>query len=285
MTSCLLCADRNVKPSFELDGYQIARCVACGFEFNRDFRNGDGANGTFGAEYYLERHKAAFDAPLNDYTQDPSLPVFKRRLRQIAERCPSGTLLDVGCGPGTFLRAAHDAGWRAEGVEISRFAAERARAAHGLPVFNGELTALDRPAGSVDVITFWDSLEHVNDPLATLNAAHRLLRPGGLILVATDNFDCLVGDIAIVLYRMSGGRVRYPMRRVFIDRNRSYFTLDTLNGFLARARFRTVWSERMEYPIEKIDTNLAERVVLQGLYAAAALLRRQAQVTLLAERA
>jgi 2-polyprenyl-3-methyl-5-hydroxy-6-metoxy-1,4-benzoquinol methylase len=284
MMSCLLCGSCSLQPQYVLGGYSIARCRACGLEFNPDFRDGDGQDGSFGPEYYLERHKAAFAAPFRDYREDPSLAVFMKRLDQIAERRQPGTLIDVGCGPGTFLRAASERGWRVQGVEISRFAVERARATHGLPIFTGMLQALDWPSESVDVITFWDSLEHVLDPLDTLRAARRLLRPDGLILVATDNFDCLVADMAVTLYRTTLGRFQYPMRRVFIDRNRSYFTIHTLQHLLRRAEFRTVWLERMEYPLEKIDTTWAERLALRAIYAAAGAFGRQAQVTLLAER-
>ena len=283
-TACLLCGGGNVAARYYLGHYRIARCGGCGLEFNADFRHGDGSDGTFGKEYFTERHHAAFEGALTDYRNDPSVPVFGRRLEQIEKRTARGRLIDVGCGPGTFLRVAKERGWQVEGVDISNFAAAQARAAHGIHVTVGDLSTVDKPAESLDVITLWDSLEHVGDPAATLAAAHRLLRPGGLMLVATDNFDCLVADIASWMYRASFGRLQYGMRRVFIDRNRSYFTEETLAGLLQRAGFRIVWQERMEYPLEKIETTLAERLLLQGLYWAAAALGRQAQVTVLAER-
>jgi 2-polyprenyl-3-methyl-5-hydroxy-6-metoxy-1,4-benzoquinol methylase len=284
-TACLLCGGANIAPRYYLGEYRIAHCGGCGLEFNADFRHGDSEEGTFGQEYFTERHHAAFEAALTDYRKDPSVPVFTRRLEQLEARTRRGTLIDVGCGPGTFLRVARDHGWKVEGVDISHFAAAQAQASHGIVVNVGDLQALDRAAESVDVITMWDSLEHVGDPAATLAAAHRLLRPGGLLLVATDNFDCLVADIASWMYRLSFGRLRYGMRRVFIDRNRSYFTGHTLNELLQRAGFRSVWEERMEYPLDKIETTPAERLLLKTLYMGAAILGRQAQVTVIAERA
>src|SRR5690606_39988294 len=113
----------------------------------------------------------------------------------------------------------------------------------------------------------------------------RLLRPGGLIVIATDNFDCLVADIGVAMYRATGRRIRYPVERVFIDRNRTYFTDETLTALLRQLGFKIVYSEKMEYPLQKIRTNLIERAVLAALYAAAYVTHRQAQVTVFAARA
>jgi hypothetical protein len=103
-----------------------------------------------------------------------------------------------------------------------------------------------------------------------------------MVVVATDNFDCLVADLSVALYRLSGGRWRYPVERVFIDRNRTYFTERSLRDLLERLALDVVFFEKMEYPLRKIKTTAAERLVLAGLYGLAHLTRRQAQVTLFA---
>ena len=279
---CPLCGGGG-RVRFRLQDYEIHRCDACGAEYNAWFTGGGGAGELFDREYFEVRHKEAFAAQFDDYRNDPSAPVFIRRLAQIEARIGVGTVLDVGPGLGTFVRLASDRGWRAEGVEVSAFAADFIRRQHRVPVFTGDLASF---AGSVgrrfDLITFWDSLEHVSRPLEVLQAARRLLGPGGLIVVATDNFDCLVADLSVAFYRLSGGRWRYPVERVFIDRNRTYFTERSLRALLERLALDVVFFEKMEYPLRKIKTTLAERLVLAGLYGLARLTRRQAQVTLFA---
>jgi SAM-dependent methyltransferase len=269
-----------------LAGYRIATCRQCGFEFHDGFRGGGGDRDMFSAEYYTQRHGSAFENQLAGHdAQDPSAPVYARWLDEIATRTGDnkGRILDVGCALGTFLALARDRGFDPRGVEISQFASSFARDRRGLDVFTGDLEHFTAPDGSFDVITFWDALEHVTHPLENLKTARRLLRRGGLLLVTTDNFDALVADAARVAYRASGGVVRYAMQRVFIDANRSYFTEATLRSALASAGFRVVVFEKMEYPIDKIRTNALERVVLETFYAAAAVLHRQAQMTVLAE--
>lgn len=268
---------------FRLAAYEIHRCRSCGTEYNASFSGGGGDGQLFSRDYFEVQHREAFAAQFDDYRNDPSLPVFRRRLDQIESLIGIGSVLDIGPGLGAFVRLASDRGWRAEGVEVSAFAADFIRRQHGLPVFTGDLVAFaETSSRSYDLITFWDSVEHVSHPLEALQAARRLLRPGGLLVIATDNFDCLVADLAAAFYRLSGGRWRYPVERVFIDRNRTYFTERSLHGLLERLQLQVVRFQKMEYPLRKIRTNTAERLVLAGLYGLARVTRRQAQMTIFA---
>jgi SAM-dependent methyltransferase len=281
---CPLCRSPRTRVSYQLTGYRIVVCDDCGFEFHDGFTGGGGAGDLFSAEYYTERHGTAFGSQLaGDYARDPSAPVYARWLDVIAARSGPGRILDVGSALGTFLAMARDRGFTPRGVEISQFASSFARDRRGLDVFTGDLEHLVADDGSFDVVTFWDALEHVTHPMENLRTARRLLRTGGLLLVTTDNFDALVADVARVLYRGSGGLLSYGMQRVFIDANRSYFTEATLRRALRDAGFRVVIFEKMEYPIDKIRTNPVERLLLEGFYAAAKVLHRQAQMTVLAE--
>ena len=282
MHGCPLCGSPG-KLRFRLQSYDIHRCQSCNADFNASFVGGGADGQLFSREYFEVQHKEAFAHQLQDYRLDPSLPVFARRLAQIEQAIGVGRVVDVGPGLGTFLRLARDRGWHAEGVEMSAFASDYIRRTHRLDVFTGDLTQFAAQTEQLfDLITFWDSVEHVAEPLEVLEAARRLLSPTGYLVIATDNFDCLVANIGVALYRASGGRVRYPIERVFIDRNRTYFTQQSLLALLARLGWRVVYSEKMEYPLRKIRTTRLERAVLATIYAAAHVTGRQAQLTLFA---
>jgi 2-polyprenyl-3-methyl-5-hydroxy-6-metoxy-1,4-benzoquinol methylase len=282
--ACPVCKASDTYIKYAFGDYAIARCRVCDLDFHDAFGGGGGEQDTFSEDYYKNVQGPAFEQQFGDYTRDPSAPVYSRWLEIIKARVGPGHILDVGCALGTFLKIAESKGFAPEGVEISRFAATFAREKRGLTVFNGDLEAFPAVAGSFDVVTFWDSIEHVTHPLENLQTAHRLLRPGGLVLLTTDNFDCLVADVGRLMYHATFGAVKYGMRRVYIPPNRTYFTEATFRDLMRRTGFRVVEFEKMEYPLDKIRTNAMERLILRSFYAAAKVLGRQAQITVVAEK-
>jgi len=101
-----------------------------------------------------------------------------------------GRLLDFGCGIGRYVAQMAAAGWKAEGLDPASKAVSAGRRA-GLTIHQGTLPGTDLPDGRYDVITMWHALEHVPSPKATLEAARRLLRPGGRLMVVVPRFDSL----------------------------------------------------------------------------------------------
>jgi 2-polyprenyl-3-methyl-5-hydroxy-6-metoxy-1,4-benzoquinol methylase len=110
-------------------------------------------------------------------------------------------LLDVGSGYGYFRVAASERGWFSDGVEISRHAASVARDEFGLGTFVGTLEEFNgQHPKPYDVITLFDIIEHVVDPVALLQMVNGLLAPGGLCIIRTPNLIALEADIFTSYY-------------------------------------------------------------------------------------
>ena len=110
------------------------------------------------------------------------------RLAEIdRRRPPPATLLEIGSGYGMFLAAASGAGYDVRGVELSRTGADHAVLRLGLEVFCGQLA--DAPAESADVVCFWDTLEHVPDPVEFLREVRRRLAPDGVFALSIPYFS------------------------------------------------------------------------------------------------
>lgn len=114
-----------------------------------------------------------------------------RSILWLDEKGLPGCLLDVGCGNGEFLVNMRDLGWEVVGIEQDPVAADIGRQKNGLTIHTGEVEGLGLMKNSFDVVTMSHVMEHLVDPLQTLIALHRLLKPGGKIVMATPNSSSL----------------------------------------------------------------------------------------------
>lgn len=97
-------------------------------------------------------------------------------------------LLDVGCSNGAFIHAAGKMGMNCEGVEPAKEAAQAAQEA-GLKVTQGFLEEAHFPDSSFDIVTIFEVIEHLKDPLSLLKECKRLLKPDGILGIRTGNTD------------------------------------------------------------------------------------------------
>lgn len=113
----------------------------------------------------------------------------RRLSRHTKHLGPSAAVVDIGCGDGfhlDLLRTRRAKGWRLEGIDIDGRAVAAARA-RGLSVHQEPVESTTLEPGTFDLALMIQTIEHVADPPTTLAAAGRLLRPGGRIVIVTDN--------------------------------------------------------------------------------------------------
>ena len=103
---------------------------------------------------------------------------------------PGARIVDVGCGTGGNLPMLARFG-AVTGVERSPAAAERARARGAGPIVVASAEATGLAAGTADLVTMLDVLEHLDDDRAGLAEVWRLLRPGGRLVLTVPAFMVL----------------------------------------------------------------------------------------------
>ena len=103
---------------------------------------------------------------------------------------PSGRprLLDVGFGDASFLRFMSSAGWDTTGLEVDEEAVVAARSV-GLDVASGSVEDAPFEDETFDAITLSHVVEHLHDPIGSLQKCFRLLRADGVLWLATPNLD------------------------------------------------------------------------------------------------
>lgn len=191
--TCCLCGEAGA-PVYDLPPYGVRRCSRCTLVFVSPRLRGAALSEFYDQVDYFE------GGVYGDQSRWSPAMLLQQvwttgRLRRIARtRRPRGPvagqrLLEFGSGYGLFLAAARDAGYRVEGVELSRPAA-RESSSRGLDVYCGQL--VDAPlTGPYDVICGWDTLEHVPDPLAVLRRIRDLITDDGTVALSTPYFSSL----------------------------------------------------------------------------------------------
>jgi 2-polyprenyl-3-methyl-5-hydroxy-6-metoxy-1,4-benzoquinol methylase len=138
-----------------------------------------------------------------------------------------GRLLDFGCGGGSYLCEMANRGWRVTGLDVSREVVASIQDNLGFDALSGTLPHPDLHPGSFEVITMWQSLEHVHQPLRVLRAAYELLVPGGKLIAAVPNYDCFTSRWF--------GENWYGLD---VPRHLTHFTPRTLGAMLQTSGFR-----------------------------------------------
>lgn len=203
-TPCLLCGWDDAELRAEAADYSpasgsglrfaIVQCRRCGLLYTNPRPTPDTIGQFYPATYrpHAPRGKRAIRLPSRFWSRLLGRPSPERRGR--LPWIGTGRLLDFGCGGGSYLRRMAELGWRVAGVDVSPRAVQSIREEMGLEIHLGSLPHPDLMTDSFDVVTMWQSLEHVHQPLAVLRAAFELLRPGGKIIVAVPNRDSLAAN-------------------------------------------------------------------------------------------
>jgi 2-polyprenyl-3-methyl-5-hydroxy-6-metoxy-1,4-benzoquinol methylase len=234
---CNLCGADDTLHVAEIEGLHIVKCRQCGLVYvnpryrqqqlqeiyTEEYYDHDGINN--GLEFF------GYDNYVDD--EENIKTTFAKRLSTIERYASKGRLLDVGCATGFFLDLARNCGWTVVGSEVSEFSARYAGQTLGLDVRLGTLEQLGFQSEAFDVVTMWDVIEHVPDPLAELSEVRRILRDGGVLSIITP-------DVGSLVARVLGARWE-EFRRV--REHVYFFSRRTMREALRKAGFRVLRTE------------------------------------------
>lgn len=151
----------------------------------------------------------------------------QERYRYIVERLKLNPkkvrILDVGCGGGVFLSALKDQGVSAKGLEINPAQVRYCRSI-GLDVTGTPLN--EEKDKTYNVITMFDVLEHLSNPIETIRLVQRKLKPGGYLVAYTPNIHSLA-------YRLMSDKQNtlLPFEHFCFFNDRSFKYLARRTGF------------------------------------------------------
>ncbi|TET79527.1 methyltransferase domain-containing protein [candidate division TA06 bacterium] len=208
--------------------YRIHKCLECKLEYAEPMRLED-------ATYYQSRKFYQLKRILAEKKILPSLRT-KWEFGQFLKYSPNrgGKLLDIGCGEGQFLYYARKLGYDVYGVDMDELSVDVAKKYFHLDnIYAGDFDSFYEKGGKrqFECITFFELLEHVEDPKRFLSRVRQLLKPGGYIALSAPNAE----RITVRLHLRE--KYDYPPHHL------TRWGPESLRGFIEREGFEIVKHE------------------------------------------
>jgi 2-polyprenyl-3-methyl-5-hydroxy-6-metoxy-1,4-benzoquinol methylase len=203
--------------------FTFLRCTDCGLVF----QNPEGAKKSY-SQIYPQFYGAYANGSSRDYEDKINTHANAIRGRALETFLASGTLFDVGCGSGFFLKFMKRRGWDVSGLDPAKehvaFAKERLKIKN---VHQGFWPAADRHMKKVDAVSFLHVIEHLQNPGRALLEAKEMMHSGGVIIIETPNVE----SWPIRIFRSRALTLDAPRHMVL-------FSLKTLSIALEKAGFK-----------------------------------------------
>jgi 2-polyprenyl-3-methyl-5-hydroxy-6-metoxy-1,4-benzoquinol methylase len=180
---CTLCDSNDNHLYLEYYGYKLFQCESCHAIFANIVFNEKYNQLIYDNDMYEENTKRE----ILDTYQYRKEKFGKERFEYITNKCefsPGKILLDLGCGPGYFLKYLDEQNIQCKGLELTQYLVDICKNS-GLNVSQSTLEKeLDQ---QYDIITMFDVLEHLHEPIDFFKLANRKIKKGGHILAFTPN--------------------------------------------------------------------------------------------------
>jgi len=237
--------------------YRVKRCRRCHLVYTTPRPTGEELASFYSGQYFVGGdHRFGYEdyggcslGALNAERMWNLLRLWEPAINEV-----SHSLLDVGCATGEFARAALNAGWQASGVEPS--AEARKQASRG-----GVVTydALSDVRGSYGLITMFQVLEHMVDPLIALSGARRLIAEGGLLVIEVPQW----GSLGRRLRGARWSQLRPPEHITFFER-RSLTIALSHSGWKVQ-RLSSIYEHLVDRSIEAMHRRQSIRALAYGI--------------------
>ncbi len=199
LTPCPVCGSTHAEAVAHIDGKTgeplvTVNCNGCGLGRIDPLPTVQALEAWY-ASHYRQDYKGAFQPALRHVLRAGRNALdrwgwLQQQLSSHGLGLPSGaSTLDIGASSGEFVYLAQARGHHAHGIEPHAGYASHARDTLGLRVENGSLHQLlpQKHEGQFDLVSMFHVLEHLTDPLATLQLIKRKTAPGGCLLIEVPN--------------------------------------------------------------------------------------------------
>lgn len=221
-----------------LEDFSVVRCEGCAFIYTYPIPE-------FSPELFKELYNLDYWKENETIVDFKNMGEKRRFLTEAlallkTDQAPP-RLLDVGCGTGEFLQAARELGIDALGIDVDASIERYAKEKHGFNVVTGMLDEGSFEADRFDIVVLSHVIEHLPDPNPLLAVIRRILKPGGVFLVATPNGDSFLCDLHILRSALSRrAKKGYNLTSFTPPFHLNAFNPSSLRTILERNRFKVL---------------------------------------------
>ena len=175
------------------ESFDILECHDCSLRFTSPIPNKEDIGDYYKSDDYIS-HTGKANSIINKiyiFVQYFTLRSKRKIVKRISQK-KSGSILDIGCGTGEFLKTMKQAGWNINGVEINKEARKLAELNTNLAILNQ--TEFFKSTRKYDLITLWHSLEHLHELEKFLNKIFTSLSTNGIVIIAVPNYKSFDAD-------------------------------------------------------------------------------------------
>jgi 2-polyprenyl-3-methyl-5-hydroxy-6-metoxy-1,4-benzoquinol methylase len=181
LANYLSCVDYTVSKK----EFQVQKCSQCGFIFTNPRPSEDAIGPYYESEDYIS-HSGTSKGLVNRLYHLVRNYSIKSKRRLIARYSPGKKILDIGSGTGEFLNELDQKGYSVIGLEPNEAARKQSISNYTLSILEpGKSQEFNED--SFDAVTMWHVLEHVHRLNEQVSEINRLLKTGGVAVIAVPN--------------------------------------------------------------------------------------------------
>ena len=231
-TTCLICNSSKLRALAEYKKDHLVICQECSVVFANKIPS------------HQELTNFYQGYGRDDYLSELTIKRYHELLDHFEKYRRTGKMIDVGCGIGYFLEEAKKRGWDVYGSEFTSEAVSICRK-KGIKMTEGTLDINNYDLEEFDIVTSFEVIEHINNPMEEMNKFHKLLRKGGLLYITTPNFNSILRHLLKGKYNV----ISFPEHLL-------YFTRKTLNFALAENKFKVLGTSSTGISISRAKEGL-----------------------------
>lgn len=233
-SNCPICDSSAFSDLKDYTTHYLVQCKSCDFVFAKKIPSNE----------ELIAHYETY--PRSNSISAITIKRYHELLDKLEPFRKSNNLIDVGCGDGFFLETAKKRNWNVYGTEYTDIAIKIC-SEKGIHMKQGKLNPNDYTEGFFDVITSFEVIEHINNPIEELQNFSRILRSGGAVYVTTPNFN----SASRYYLGNKWNVIEYP-------EHLSYYTKKTLTNLFQRKGFKTKAFQTTGISLSRITKSLGE---------------------------